>query len=95
MALHKDIVAAALLIRGRRSQGGEALWRNTTEQARAVRVQWAFAPVADVNSNPANPIINTRPFGEDLEAVGSMVAAFIRGAHEHGMLVTAKHFPGR
>jgi beta-N-acetylhexosaminidase len=66
----------------------------TAEEARAVGVQWDFFPVADVNSNPNNPIINTRSFGEDPEAVGDLVAAFIRGAKAHGMLTTAKHFPG-
>lgn len=66
----------------------------TARQARAVGIQWALAPVADVNSNPANPVINDRSFGEDPEQVGALVAAFIRGAHENGLLVTAKHFPG-
>src|SRR6266849_10420889 len=64
------------------------------QEARAIGVQWALAPVADVNSNPANPVINDRSFGEDPEQVGALVAAFIRGAHENGLLVTAKHFPG-
>jgi beta-N-acetylhexosaminidase len=66
----------------------------TAEEARAVGVHWDFFPVADVNSNPNNPIINTRSFGEDPEAVGDLVAAFIRGTKAHGMLTTAKHFPG-
>ena len=66
----------------------------TAQEARAIGVQWALAPVADVNSNPANPVINDRSFGEDPERVGALVAAFIRGAHENGLLVTAKHFPG-
>jgi beta-N-acetylhexosaminidase len=66
----------------------------TAEEARAIGVHWDFFPVADVNSNPNNPIINTRSFGEDPEAVGDLVAAFIRGARAHGMLTTAKHFPG-
>jgi beta-N-acetylhexosaminidase len=50
--------------------------------------------VADVNNNPANPIINTRSFGEDPVQVGRLVAATVRGIQEHGMLATAKHFPG-
>jgi len=66
----------------------------TAEEARAVGIQWALAPVADVNNNPANPIINTRSFGENPERVGALVAAFVRGAHNKGLLVTAKHFPG-
>ena len=66
----------------------------TAEEARALGIHWNFSPVADVNSNPNNPIINTRSFGEDPEMVGADVAAFIRGARSHGMLTTAKHFPG-
>src|SRR5215467_11515255 len=66
----------------------------TAQEARAVGIQWDFFPVADVNSNPSNPIINTRSFGEDPEAVAGMVAAFVRGAKTYGMLTTAKHFPG-
>jgi beta-N-acetylhexosaminidase len=66
----------------------------TAREARAVGIQWALAPVADVNSNPANPVINDRSFGEDPEQVGALVTAFIRGAHANGLLVTAKHFPG-
>jgi beta-N-acetylhexosaminidase len=52
----------------------------TAREARAIGVQWALAPVADVNSNPANPVINDRSFGEDPEQVGALVAAFVRGA---------------
>jgi len=66
----------------------------TGREARAVGINWALAPVADVNSNPANPVINDRSFGEDPEQVGTLVAAFVRGAHQSGLLVTAKHFPG-
>ena len=68
--------------------------RITAQEARAIGVQWNWFPTADVNSNPANPIINTRSFGEDSKQVGDMVAAYIEGAHEFGMLTTAKHFPG-
>ena len=68
--------------------------RITAEEARAIGIHWNFFPDADVNSNPANPIINTRSFGEDPKQVGDLVAAYIKGAHEAGMLVTAKHFPG-
>jgi beta-N-acetylhexosaminidase len=53
-----------------------------------------YAPVVDVNINPDNPIINTRAIGEDPEMVSRLAAAFIRGCQEHGMLATAKHFPG-
>jgi len=68
--------------------------RITALEARAAGVQWIFAPVADVNSNPENPIINIRSFGEDAGRVSSYVAAFVRGVEENGGLATAKHFPG-
>jgi beta-N-acetylhexosaminidase len=72
----------------------ESFGRITAQEARAIGVQWNFFPDADVNSNPANPIINTRSFGEDPQQVGDMLAAYIRGAKAGGMLTTAKHFPG-
>ena len=68
--------------------------RITAVEARAVGVHWLFAPVLDVNSNPDNPVINTRSFGEHPLAVGRLGAAFIRGARAGGALTTAKHFPG-
>ena len=63
-------------------------------ESRAVGIQWTFWPIADVNSNPSNPIINTRSYGEDPTLVGEFAAAFIRGARSQGMLTTVKHFPG-
>ena len=68
--------------------------RVTALEGRAVGVHMAFAPVADVNNNPANPIINTRSFGEDPARVAALVSATIHGIQEHGMLATVKHFPG-
>jgi beta-N-acetylhexosaminidase len=64
------------------------------EESRALGIDWNFYPIADVQINPENPIINTRSFGEDPAEVSSMVAAYIRGSHEGGMLTTLKHFPG-
>jgi|CXWL01.1.fsa_nt_gi beta-glucosidase-like glycosyl hydrolase/uncharacterized protein YbbC (DUF1343 family) len=66
----------------------------TAREARAVGIHWALAPVLDVNNNPANPVINTRSFGEDPELVGRLGAAFVRGARAGGVLTSAKHFPG-
>jgi beta-N-acetylhexosaminidase len=69
----------------------------TAREARALGVHWVFAPVADVNNNPRNPVINIRAYGEDPERVAGHVAAFIEGAHSDPaarVLVTAKHFPG-
>ncbi len=75
-------------------EDAETFGRITAQEARAVGVHWNFFPDADVNSNPANPIINTRSFGEDPKQVGDLVTAYIKGAHEAGMLTTVKHFPG-
>ncbi len=72
----------------------EQFGKIVAREARAVGVEWNFFPVADVNSNPANPIINTRSFGEDPEQVAALEVAYIRGARQEGMLTTAKHFPG-
>jgi beta-N-acetylhexosaminidase len=75
-------------------QDAEMFGRITAQESRAIGVHWNFFPDADVNSNPANPIINTRSFGEDPKQVGDMVSAYIKGAREGGMLTTVKHFPG-
>jgi beta-N-acetylhexosaminidase len=75
-------------------EDAEAFGNITALEARAIGIHWNFFPDADVNSNPANPIINTRSFGEDPKQVGDLVAAYIKGAHEGGMLSTVKHFPG-
>jgi beta-N-acetylhexosaminidase len=77
-----------------RMEDAENFGRITGEESRAIGIHWNFFPDADVNSNPANPIINTRSFGEDPQQVGDLVAAYIKGAHEAGMLTTVKHFPG-
>jgi len=66
----------------------------TAREARALGVQQIYAPVADVNNNANNPVINVRSYGEDPEAVGRFVAAFIEGAQANGVIATAKHFPG-
>jgi beta-N-acetylhexosaminidase len=64
------------------------------EESRALGVHLNFAPVADVNNNPRNPVINIRSFSEDPARVGAMVAAWTRGLQGAGMLATLKHFPG-
>ena len=69
----------------------------TAKEARALGVHWVYYPVADVNNNPDNPIINIRSFGENPELVAAHVKAFIEGAHsdkKNYVLTTAKHFPG-
>ncbi len=84
--------AAAKDLDGVKYEGAE-----TAREARALGVNWLFAPVSDVNNNPDNPIINIRSYGEDPAEVSSFVQAFIAGAHSdthNPVLVTAKHFPG-
>jgi beta-glucosidase-like glycosyl hydrolase/CubicO group peptidase (beta-lactamase class C family) len=66
----------------------------TAREARALGVHWIYAPVVDVNNNPDNPVINIRSYGEDPQLVAHLGSAFIRGARDHGVLTTAKHFPG-
>ena len=68
--------------------------RITAIEARAIGVQVDFSPIADVNNNPKNPVINTRSFGELPDRVGRMVVAYVGGLHAGGMLATLKHFPG-
>jgi beta-glucosidase-like glycosyl hydrolase len=66
----------------------------TAIESRAIGVHVNFSPIADVNNNAKNPVINTRAFGEQPDAVGKMTAAYIRGLRAGGMLSTLKHFPG-
>jgi beta-glucosidase-like glycosyl hydrolase len=68
--------------------------RVTAREALAAGINHVLAPVADVNVDPRNPVINTRSFGEDPHDVARYVAAFVRGLEEEGVLATAKHFPG-
>jgi beta-N-acetylhexosaminidase len=60
----------------------------------AVGVNLDLAPVADVNADPANPVIGVRSFGADAELVARHVAAFVRGVQAHRVAACAKHFPG-
>ena len=68
--------------------------RISAEESRGVGIHFNLAPVVDVNNNPKNPIINTRSFGEHPDSVIKYSREFIKGLHDHGMLTTAKHFPG-
>lgn len=76
-------------------EGSKRLGATTARESRALGVHWIFAPDADVNNNPANPIINLRSYGSDPQDVAAHVGAYIDGAHSAAqVLVTAKHFPG-
>jgi beta-N-acetylhexosaminidase len=66
----------------------------TAREARAIGVHQNFAPVADINTNPLNPVINTRSFSDNGWLVGVMVSAYLRGTNDGGVISTVKHFPG-
>ncbi len=66
----------------------------TAREARALGVQWAFAPTVDVNNNADNPVINVRSYGENPNDVARFSAAFTTGLQSGNVLATAKHFPG-
>lgn len=68
--------------------------RITAIESRAIGVHVNFSPLADINSNPLNPVINTRSFGESPDLVSRLTSAYVRGLHAGGMLATVKHFPG-
>ncbi len=68
--------------------------RITGVESRAAGIHITYAPVTDVNVNPANPVINVRAFGESPAAVARFGAAFTRGVQAGGAVATAKHFPG-
>ena len=66
----------------------------TAVEARAVGINWAFAPVCDLDLEAKNPIVQTRSFGADPVRVGEQAAVWIRALQEHGVLGCAKHYPG-
>lgn len=68
--------------------------RQIGEHNKRLGVHINFAPVADLNTNPKNPIIGNRSFGEDKERVSTNAIAFMQGMHDAGVLSNAKHFPG-
>jgi beta-N-acetylhexosaminidase len=89
-----DAMAIGALPPGEAEAAARFAGELTAREGRAAGIHWAFAPVADVNNNPANPIINLRSYGEDPAAVSRLVAAYVEGAREGGILTSAKHFPG-
>ena len=66
----------------------------TAQEARAVGINWVFAPVADLDLLADNPIVQTRAFGDDPDRVASLVRSWIEGCQAAGALACAKHFPG-
>ena len=68
--------------------------REMARQCRLMSIQVNFAPVLDVNSNPSNPVIGIRSFGEDPKRVAELGTAYSRGLEDGGVMAVAKHFPG-
>ena len=68
--------------------------KEVARQLKEIGVHVNFAPVADVDNNPNNPVINTRSFGSDREAVARKVVAYSKGLQDGGVLAVCKHFPG-
>lgn len=68
--------------------------RDIARQCRRLGVHLNFAPVADVNNNPANPVINDRSFGEDCKNVAAKAFQYMMGLQDGGVMACAKHFPG-
>jgi hypothetical protein len=75
---------------------GVARWAGavTAQEARAVGINWVFAPVADLDILPENPIVQTRAFGHDPQRVATLVRNWIEGCQAAGALACAKHYPG-
>jgi beta-N-acetylhexosaminidase len=78
----------------RRTDAARAAARATGAELRAVGINQDYAPVADVNVNPANPVIGTRSFGSDPTLVAQLTGAAVDGYQAAGVAATAKHFPG-
>ncbi|MBD3580963.1 glycoside hydrolase family 3 N-terminal domain-containing protein [Flavobacterium selenitireducens] len=72
----------------------EKVGESYARQAKRMGIHFNFAPVLDINTNPKNPIIGTRSFGEDKVRVADRASAMMRGIQRHGVLATGKHFPG-
>ncbi len=72
-----------------------AVGKAGAQEGRAIGIHLTYSPVVDIQTLPQNPVLSVRSFGRDLDLLGKMAGAYIRGYQENGMLATAKHFPGR
>ncbi|MDP2159685.1 MAG: glycoside hydrolase family 3 N-terminal domain-containing protein, partial [Flavobacterium sp.] len=72
----------------------EKLGAQMGEQSKRMGIHFNFAPVLDINTNPKNPIIGNRSFGEDKENVTERALALMKGLQSQGVFATGKHFPG-
>lgn len=89
----RHVGAAALGVADDLSSTREVFAANGAD-LRSAGIDWDLAPVADVTSDPDNPVIGVRSFGTDPRRVGEHVAAAVQGLHDAGVLACAKHFPG-
>lgn len=64
-------------------------------EGRAMGIHLTYSPVVDIQTQPHNPVLGVRSFGADIELLGRLAGAYIKGYQENGMLATAKHYPGR
>jgi beta-N-acetylhexosaminidase len=64
-------------------------------EGRAIGIHLTYSPVVDIQTRPENPVLSVRSFGADVDLLGRMASALIRGYQDNGMLATAKHYPGR
>jgi beta-N-acetylhexosaminidase len=78
----------------RNSRYAYEIAKATALEGRALGIEQNYAPTIDVNNNPRNPVINTRSFGDDVNLVSEMGAAYVKGTQDGGMISTIKHFPG-
>lgn len=80
-----------------KDQGADTAYNNAQLLAANLNrlgMNWDFAPCADVNSNPSNPVIGDRAYGDDFDATGELVASAVRGFNDAGVATALKHFPG-
>ncbi|MDP4505654.1 beta-N-acetylhexosaminidase [Nonomuraea turcica] len=93
-ALMTDFPGASQIGATKDAELSRAVAEATGEELRALGVNLDFAPVADVNVNPNNPVIGPRAFGKDPKQVATMVEAAVKGFADAKVAATAKHFPG-
>lgn len=72
----------------------EKMGAQMAKQSKRLGVHFTFGPVVDINTNPNNPIIGNRSFGEDKLNVTAKALAYMKGLQDNGIFATAKHFPG-
>jgi beta-glucosidase-like glycosyl hydrolase len=85
---------AFALARAGRPEWTAAIARSIAQQARRIGIGWNFAPVCDITTNPANPVIGIRAFGQSVEEAVPHIRAWVEASQQVGVWACAKHFPG-